>query len=85
MRSVSKLLLENKHYAASVYHLQQAFEKLTKCYFILSGRMEPEQAKSHQFVLNRLRKEIKDDYVNNFLELSKSINAKSVDVSSRIS
>ena len=80
--SVSKLLIENKHHATSVYHLQQAFEKLSKCYFILSGRMEPEQAKGHQLVLNRLKKEIKDEYVNNFLELSKSINVKSVDVSS---
>lgn len=80
--SVSKLLLENKHYAASVYHLQQAFEKLSKCYFILSGRMTPEQVNGHKFVLNRLKKEINDEYINTFLELSKSISAKPVDISS---
>ena len=46
---VSKLLIKNKHYAASVYHLQQVFEKITKSYHILFGRMEPEQAKVISF------------------------------------
>jgi HEPN domain-containing protein len=75
---ISELLKNSKHYASSVYHLQQAFEKLSKCYFILSGRMEPDQAKEHKFVLNRLRIEIKETYINNFLELSKSITDNSI-------
>ncbi len=78
---ISKLLIDNQHYAASIYHLQQAFEKLSKCYFILSGRMEPEQARDHKFILNRLKKEIKDEYINNFLELSNSINETSINLS----
>lgn len=80
--SVSKLLIDNKHFAASVYHLQQAFEKLSKCYFILSGRMGPDQARSHQFIIHRLKDEIRDEYINNFLKLSKSVNETSVEVSS---
>ena len=68
---VSHLLMKNKHFAASVYHLQQAFEKLTKCYFILSGRMEPEEARDHRFILKRLKREIKEGYNQDFLDLSK--------------
>src|SRR3989344_2378462 len=71
--SVSKLCFVNKHYASSIYHLQQAFEKLTKCYYILSGRMEPDQARDHRFILNQLKKDIKDEYINSILELLKSI------------
>ena len=74
---VSHLLMKNKYFAASVYHLQQAFEKLTKCYFILSG-MEPEQARDHRFILKRLKSEIKDKYIQDFLDLSKGADSPKV-------
>ena len=72
-RDIVQILLEQSYYAAATYHLQQAFEKLTKGYYIFSGRMEPEEASEHQFVLNRLKKEINDQYLNDLLKISEVI------------
>lgn len=79
---IAELLHENGHFAGAVYHLQQAFEKLTKGYYILSGRLSPDQAKSHHFVLKRLKKQIKEEFVNDFLDLSKSIDDNKFDLES---
>ncbi len=68
---ITELLIQKKHYAAAAYHLQQGFEKITKCYYILSGTMDPEQARDHKFVLKGLKKTLKEEYIDNILELSK--------------
>ncbi|MBS3087302.1 HEPN domain-containing protein [Candidatus Pacearchaeota archaeon] len=71
---ISRLLYKNKHYAGAAYHLQQAFEKLTKGYYILTGKKTPEEARDHQFVLNALKGEIKGDFVKDFVKLSGFLN-----------
>ena len=79
---ISELLFKKKHFAGAIYHLQQAFEKLIKGYYILSGRIRPEDAKSHFFVLKKLQSEIKDEYINTFLELTKSIKDNKINLDS---
>lgn len=80
--NITKILYKNKHFAGSVYHLQQAFEKLIKGYYILSGRENPEKVGSHLYVTKKLKSEIKDEYINTFLELSKSVNDNEVKLDS---
>lgn len=75
---ITKILYEKKYYAGAVYHLQQAFEKLAKGYYILTGRMSPEKAMNHKFVIEKLKSEIKDDYLNDLAEISSAINKKEI-------
>ena len=79
---ITQLLYQNRFYAGATYHLQQAFEKLVKGYYILSGREDPNKTKSHYYNVERLKKEIKDEYINTFLRLSESISYKRVDLES---
>ena len=53
--TITKILFEKEHYAGSVYHLQQAFEKLIKGYYILSGRENPEKVGSHLYITKKLK------------------------------
>ena len=79
---IVQLLYDNKFYAGATYHLQQAFEKLVKGYYILSGREDPDKIKLHTYNVDKLKKEIKDEYINTFLKLSKSISDKTVNLES---
>jgi HEPN domain-containing protein len=79
---ITKLLFANNHYAGATYHLQQAFEKLTKGYYMLTGRLEPEQASGHFFVLKKLKSEIKDEHLKNFIKLSNSATKHNFDFQS---
>ena len=63
---ISKLLYENSHFAGAMYHLQQAFEKITKGYYIYTGRYTPEQVMGHRFILSSLKKEIVGEDLKNF-------------------
>lgn len=73
---VSKVLYKEKYWPHSVYFLQQSFEKLTKSYFILSGRADPEDVGTHKFNLTKMKNEIRDQFINTMLELMKSISEK---------
>ena len=79
---ITQLLYQNEFYAGATYHLQQAFEKLVKGYYILSGREDPNKTKSHYYNIERLKKEIRDEYVNTFLKLSESISQERIDLES---
>ena len=79
---VVKILRNTQHYAAAIYHLQQAFEKLTKGYYILSGRLSPEQAWGHKFILEKLKKEIQNEDITDFVKLNSSMNGTNIDLTS---
>lgn len=76
----TKILYGKGHFAFAVYHLQQAFEKLAKGYYLLTGRITPEQAKDHRFVLDRLKKEFKEEDMKNIFELISTLNKKTFDL-----
>ncbi len=74
---ISEILLEKEYYAGGIYHIEQAFEKITKGFYIDSGRMSPEEARGHEFIINRLKKEVtKIDDINELFELVNSLNNK---------
>jgi HEPN domain-containing protein len=78
--TVAKLLLNEKHYSACIYHIQQGYEKLIKGYYILSGRYTPDQAHGHKFILDKLKLEINNEDINGILKLSSSMNENSIDL-----
>jgi HEPN domain-containing protein len=77
---IAKLLYDKKHFAGSTYHLQQGFEKLIKGYYIFTGRMSPEQAHGHKFVLDKLRKELVEEDIHDVIRLSSSMNETEVNL-----
>ncbi|MEK6909294.1 MAG: HEPN domain-containing protein [Nanoarchaeota archaeon] len=77
---ICKILYDLKHYAGSAYHLQQAFEKLTKSYYIFIGRIDPHEAYKHSFILDKLKKEIKEEDINDITEVSNIINDVKIDL-----
>ena len=52
---VMKLLYENKHYAASCYHMQQCYEKLSKSMMILNGASKPDSVWGHEFASAKIK------------------------------
>ncbi len=77
---MTEMLYKSGYYAGAVYHLQQAFEKIAKGYYILIGRLEPEEAAGHTFILERLKKEIHEEDIQNITQLMSSINEKKFDL-----
>ncbi len=73
---VAKILYRKKYYSFSVYHLQQAFEKLTKSYYIFTGRLDLKEAVGHDFILKRLQKEIINQDMQDIIKLSSSMNER---------
>ncbi len=73
---VSRILFDKGYLAHAIYFMQQSYEKITKCYYILNGKLNPEDAKGHKFNLVRLKKETKDEFMNNTFELMKEMSKK---------
>jgi hypothetical protein len=71
---VAEILYSKGFYAASVYHLQQAYEKLLKGYYILTGRLQPNEVKNHDFIRRRLKFETTDKYIMSFLNFANYLN-----------
>ena len=79
----SKFLYKKKKYALSTYHLQQFYEKITKAYFLLTGRVSPEEIHGHSYNVKQLKSDVKSEYIGTVLELSKQVSDK--ETSSKIS
>ncbi len=74
---VCNLLVNNKYYSASSYYLEQAYEKLLKSFYLLSGKEDEDSIFGHDFVLKILKKEVtKKDDLKQFFELVNTLEGK---------
>jgi HEPN domain-containing protein len=75
---IAKIIYNVKYYAGTIYHIEQAFEKLIKGFYIHTGRVNPEEIFGHDFIVKRLKKEVTQiDDIRDFMELSSSLTNKS--------
>ena len=70
----SKLLYENNMLPQATYFLEQAFEKLSKAYFLYMGSAEPSDVYGHQITLDKLKKMIRTEFLDNSLTVIKDLN-----------
>lgn len=69
---ISRMLYDSGHYASSIYHLQQCYEKLAKGFYLLTGAETPDKVRGHEFTLEKLKKEIREGYIKDTAGLMKS-------------
>ena len=77
---ITELLYTTKHYAASIYHTQQCYEKLSKSYFIISGYATPTQVHGHYYTTQNIEKIIKSEAFDSISGLASIINDKNLKV-----
>lgn len=79
--SVSINIYERGQYPLSIYHLQQAFEKLIKSYYIYLRKIHVSEIRGHYIVHKIIQMEQKKGLISNFVKVVEEINGESVDVS----
>jgi len=67
----SKILLKEGLFPQSVYFLQQAYEKILKSFYLISGRIKPPDIKGHNFNIKQLKKDTEDQFVGDTIFLLK--------------